>query len=770
MNEENEQKSPQNISQTKKQRDYLFLFLLLLTFSILFCAFIPGWINANNPPTELPFSLHSVNEADYSREQGRPGIPEISIEIVRDVMRDLHMEENEIEKRMGTLSVILLTPIPQSTGTLIPPITPPTTLTLAPSPTFAPTGSLIPTSIFPTFIPPTPLPPVSLSRTPYLPTPVIIATRTPTEEPYIPSPAIQLSNQIAFYFDHDSSSSITLNDQLQYQFLVTNTGDTLLNNIMIIDNSFGSSVTCPSTSLAVGASMTCTADSLHTITLSESNGGSVTMLANARGEFKGVVYNDTATINTPISRNPSLHLTKSLAHYDDNDSSGSITQGDSFLYQFVITNSGNVTLTNSRIVDHTFSLPVNCPAVPLNPGSSLTCTATAKHIVSALESTAGNVTNIATASSDFNGVTYTSSDTLTITVSPIVLPNPVISIVKTLASYDDNDASTTITQGDGLWYQFTVTNTGNVPLTNISVTDNTFAIPVSCPFTTLAPANTMVCTANATHSISISESTAGQVSNTATASSEFDSTAYTDSDTLITAVQPAPTAVISGQVREDLDGDGDPGDPDPGLPNVKIELEDMTCTPEVDCPFTLTNASGIFTFTNVSNGSYWLNEYDPAGYTSTGDSDSLNDNKIAVLITGGVDSTTNFFLDHNVTTGCSAPDPINGFIASTNPAHGATNVPLSITTITITYNQPMSTSGGKSVTRIDKYQFENKTQNKKIDILDITYDPVLYRVTLTIDTLDPKWVSNNLYELTIKTVQNSCGDAQSSIIRSFTTE
>ena len=84
-----------------------------------------------------------------------------------------------------------------------------------------------------------------------------------------------------------------------------------------------------------------------------------------------------------------------------------------------------------------------------------------------------------------------------------------ITVVKSVASYVDNDSTSSITQGDLLWYQFDVTNTGNVTLTGLTVTDDTFAIPVTCPLTTLAPAASTTCTATTTYQVTSADGTAG---------------------------------------------------------------------------------------------------------------------------------------------------------------------------------------------------------------------------------------------------------------------
>ena len=86
----------------------------------------------------------------------------------------------------------------------------------------------------------------------------------------------------------------------------------------------------------------------------------------------------------------------------------------------------------------------------------------------------------------------TDEDTLTTPIEQ----DPAIQIVKSLASFTDNDASGDITLGDDLFYQFEVTNIGNVTLNPVSVTDDTFAISVTCPATSLDPTDATTCTAD----------------------------------------------------------------------------------------------------------------------------------------------------------------------------------------------------------------------------------------------------------------------------------
>ena len=79
--------------------------------------------------------------------------------------------------------------------------------------------------------------------------------------------------------------------------------------------------------------------------------------------------------------------------------------------------------------------------------------------------TAGSVTNSANATGTYNGQTV-SSPTVTATVTSTFVANAALSLTKTADPTTFNAAGQTIT------YNYTVTNTGNVPVSGIAVTDD----------------------------------------------------------------------------------------------------------------------------------------------------------------------------------------------------------------------------------------------------------------------------------------------------------
>jgi len=124
-------------------------------------------------------------------------------------------------------------------------------------------------------------------------------------------------------------------------------------------------------------------------------------------------------------------------------------------------------------------------------------------------------------------------------------------------------------------------------------------------------------------------------------------------DSVVNSVDTSATPHrITGQVRNDLDGDGNLADPDPGIGGVTIRLHsdpngdgDPADGETLDTK--TTDADGHYIFGSLSNASYVVEETDLTAYSSTADTEGTNDNRIAVTLLDG-DSTGNDFLDMTI--------------------------------------------------------------------------------------------------------------------------
>ena len=293
-------------------------------------------------------------------------------------------------------------------------------------------------------------------------------------------------------------------DVLSYEYLVTNTGNVEITAIAVSDDKIAA-VNCPATSLMPSESVTCTAS--YAVTQADIDAGSVTNVAQAAGTPAGGTLSPvSATETVSATQNPALSLVKTAL----TSSFGAV--GDTLDYSYVVTNSGNVTIISPiTVADDKIAPPsiVSCPALPaggLAPNASLTCNAS--YVVTQADLDAGSVTNVASAS---DGFVTSPTDKAVVNAAQ----NPSMTLVKTAVESDF------ATVGDIVNYEYTVTNTGNVYLENLSVTDNLISnvicnVPaVGNGDARLDPNEVVVCIAS--YSVTQADIDAGSVTNTASA-------------------------------------------------------------------------------------------------------------------------------------------------------------------------------------------------------------------------------------------------------------
>ena len=315
---------------------------------------------------------------------------------------------------------------------------------------------------------------------------------------------------------------VLVDDTIAYSYLVTNAGNVSLTSVTVNDPT-GGPVTCPTPSPALtpGDSVTCTADTPHTVTQDDVNAGQVTDTATATGTgVRGGQSppSDPSTVTIPAAAVVSVSLDK-LAIVDPAGDQLGATVGDTIHYAYLVTNTGNVSLTAVTVDDPTIGA-VTCPtpSPPLAPLSSVICTADNAHTVTAADVDAGFVTDTATAAgTGVIGGTSGASDPATATI-PTAPATPLVAIAKN-GAVSPASRQTGARRGDTISYSYLVTNIGNVDLTSVAVDDPTLG-PVTCPAPAapgLSPGDSLTCTADQTYTVGQADVEAGQVVDTATA-------------------------------------------------------------------------------------------------------------------------------------------------------------------------------------------------------------------------------------------------------------
>ena len=343
-------------------------------------------------------------------------------------------------------------------------------------------------------------------------------------------------------------SGNTVGSTIAYTFLVTNTGNVTLDPVSVSDPKVGA-VTCPPGSLAPGASRTCTAT--YPLTQLDIDSGHFANTATATGTPPPGVTPPTADddTDTPIPGGPAIDLDKQAGAINDLDGNGHDV-GDTIAYTFVVTNTGNVTLSPVSVSDPKVGA-VSCPPGSLAPGATRTCTAT--YTLTQGDVDAGVVNNVATASgTPPTGPPVTDQDNTTTPVTRAAA----ITLDKQAGVPSGN------TMGSTIAYTFLVTNTGNVTLDPVTISDPAVGA-VSCPAGPLAPGASKTCTA--TYPLTQLDIDSGHFANTATATGTpppgvTPPTADDDTDTPIPAGPAIDLDKQAGAIN-DLDGNGaDVGD------------------------------------------------------------------------------------------------------------------------------------------------------------------------------------------------------------------
>ena len=208
---------------------------------------------------------------------------------------------------------------------------------------------------------------------------------------FVAQPALSLLKQISESATGPWASSITVagGADVYYQFTITNTGNVELSPVSVSDPTVDTSSCTFDDPLAVGADTTCVVGAITTETLA----GTYPNTATASGAYEGTTYDSNeSSADYIIAAAPSLTVEKSSAT-TELSAPGTVT------YDYLVTNTGNVTITGLSLSDNNDNDDMVCAATTIAVGGSTTCTATHTFTQAELDA-GGSLDNIVTASSN----------------------------------------------------------------------------------------------------------------------------------------------------------------------------------------------------------------------------------------------------------------------------------------------------------------------------------------------------------------------------------
>ncbi|MFJ4015656.1 SpaA isopeptide-forming pilin-related protein [Microbacterium sp. NPDC090014] len=358
----------------------------------------------------------------------------------------------------------------------------------------------------------------------------------------------------------------------------------------------------------------------------------VDVTSTVNGTYINGPANITTNLNPPANASleviqPSIDIVKSItavngvAVTSDTDPDKVYSKvGDVITYSFVATNTTpkaatnttlNTNLTNVRITEDTFSgagdmTTLSCTPIQgstLASGAKMTCTAT--YVVQQADLDSAPLTNVARATGTpavGPNVTDTDDEIIPATWTPALVLDKTASVVDI-----DQDGVTGL--GDHIMFAFTVTNTGNITVANITVVDDRLTqrnITVTCTPTTIAPTQISTCAANAPYVIGQADVDAKKVINTAysTGTDPKGGPVRSNNDSTETPVEPFRIPLKIEKVGEAaantwvrMDG------------SSFAVLADANGQPGTALPFTINGVeTGLFQIDSIPAGTYWLSE------------------------------------------------------------------------------------------------------------------------------------------------------------------
>ncbi|MFF4197822.1 hypothetical protein [Nonomuraea sp. NPDC001831] len=291
--------------------------------------------------------------------------------------------------------------------------------------------------------------------------------------PVAERPELSLRKRVAE--DADLPDPVPVGTEVPYEYVVTNTGNMNITDLMV-DDDVVDEVVCPQTTLNVGERVICRGS--YTVTEEDAERGSVTNTATAMGRADGEEVSSPpseVTIGVTDERGM-LELDKRV------DDSRTYRPGDRVTYTYVVRNTFDEIVTDLRIDDNRVS-DIVCETTTLEPGETTSCTGT--YTVTEEDAAHGSVTNTATAVGLIDDTEVSSP--------PSEATIDVMGERGTLLLDKSVDDTRAYRPGERVTYRYEVRNNSDETLRDLRIEDNRVT-NIVCRTTTLEPGETTTCT------------------------------------------------------------------------------------------------------------------------------------------------------------------------------------------------------------------------------------------------------------------------------------
>lgn len=310
--------------------------------------------------------------------------------------------------------------------------------------------------------------------------------------------------------DEPTGPFIPVGADVEWSYVVTNTGNLTLSDIEVTDDPIGT-IDCPSDTLAQGEDMICTATDVAlagqyaneaTVTAVDSYGNTSADDPGLTDSDPSHYFGDLADIEIEkftVVNSPPFDLRADADTYIDADGNviaPLIPVGTDVTWEYEVSNPGTVAVEQIEVIDSEAGITVTCPADTLAAGATMICQA--DQTVPAVAGAYENIGTVTAVDPNFPDDELTDADP-----SHYLGYELSVDIVKYTNGQDANAADGSdaplIRAGSTVHWTYEVINTGNVPLTDLELTDDQ-GVAVSCPDTPdpLLAGATIICEATGT--------------------------------------------------------------------------------------------------------------------------------------------------------------------------------------------------------------------------------------------------------------------------------
>ncbi|MCX6008433.1 MAG: hypothetical protein NTW48_00020 [Chloroflexi bacterium] len=285
-----------------------------------------------------------------------------------------------------------------------------------------------------------------------------------------------------------NKDSATVGETITYTYTITNNTDNVtFTNISLEDDKLGLIPLNGSDNITLAPGVQVTATATYTVAQADLPGPieNTATVSGTDPDSNPVTASATATVL--LSYSPDLQITKEANRE-------TASPEDTITYTYTIVNNGDATVSNISLEDDKLGLiPLNgSDNITLAPGEKITATATYTVLEEDLEQ--GSIINTATVTgTDPDGITVTSDASETVDLTYTASLQVTKETDRETASFKET-----------INYTYTITNTGDVSLSKITLADDKIPeVSLTSDNITLAPGDSI--TATGTYTVSIGD-------------------------------------------------------------------------------------------------------------------------------------------------------------------------------------------------------------------------------------------------------------------------